>query len=57
MGNTIPPVMPWNMAWLIIQLLTMLFHVSSHCQWEFYTHTVIHHGHKFVTQGFLYMCG
>lgn len=55
--GTIPAVMPWNMAWLIIQLLTMLFHVSSHCQWEFYTHTVIHHGHKFITQGFLYMCG
>ena len=52
------PGMPWPLAWLIIQLLHVLWNTSPHCQWEYYTRFLTVHGHKVITGlGFMYMCG
>lgn len=54
------PNMPWPLAWLIIQLLNTLWHVTPHgvtCQWEYHTRFLMEHGHKVITSiGFVYGC-
>lgn len=56
------PGIPWSIAWLLMQLLTLIFHTVPHgahmCQWEYVTHSAVnvHHVRHVVMVGFEYLC-